>query len=334
MNIAKQKKVLVTGAAGMIGSHLIDALLRHEEYRIIAIDDLSFGKFENLHHNNENPRFAFHHLDVAELKEVTKLSIGVDVIVHLAARKKISEEQSAIEVLTVNSHGAESVLEAARLNECKVIIGSTSDVYGTSEAVPFDEGSDSVIGPASIKRWAYAVSKLYDEQLALAYFKDLGVPVTVLRYFGGFSPRSNFAWSGGHVPLFIDWVLSDQEIIIHGDGSQTRCMGYVDDLISGTILAMENDAALGEIINIGNDEEMSILECAHLIHRLCNTGKPLKLKFLEMQQIFGEYREIMRRVPDLTKANKLLGYVPQRSFEEGLRRTITQRKKHLGLTSS
>lgn len=329
--MASAKRVLVTGAAGMIGSHLVDALMADASYEVVGIDDLSFGKIENLSQNFDNPRFMFHRLDVCDGKALLELTKGCSAIVHLAARKKIAESQPGVEVLRINTKGIENVLEAARCFGCKVVLGSTSDVYGTSPQLPFREDGDLVLGPSTAKRWAYAVSKLFDEHLAFAYYKDFGVPIVILRYFGGFSPRSNFSWSGGHIPLFIDWILKDEDVIIHGDGTQTRCMGHVDDMIRGTISALEREEAVGEIINIGNAEEVSIIDCAGIIHRLCNTGHTLKLRFIPQEEIFGNYRDVQRRVPDLSKAKALLGYEPRIGFEEALRITIMERKRQLGL---
>jgi UDP-glucose 4-epimerase len=177
-----------------------------------------------------------------------------------------------------------------------------------------------------IKRWSYAVSKLHCEQLAFAYFKDYSVPIVVLRYFGGFSPRSSFSWSGGHIPIFVDAILNDQDVPIHGNGKQTRSMAYVDDLVEGTILAMENENAVGEVINLGNDEEISVIDTAYLIHKIANTGNELKLKYIPMKEIFGKYKDIMRRVPDLTKAYSLLGYKPKIDMKEAIRRIIGLRR--------
>jgi nucleoside-diphosphate-sugar epimerase len=151
-----------------------------------------------------------------------------------------------------------------------------------------------------------------------------------LRYFGGFSPRSSFKWSGGHVPIFINAILNDEDVTVHGDGAQTRAMGFVTDLVEGTFLAMQTDKALGQIINIGNAEEMSVLETARLIHRLANTGKELKIRFVPMQEVFGKYKDIMRRLPDLNKAKALLGYSPKVSMEEGIRRTIAEVRRRNG----
>ena len=320
------QRVLITGVAGMIGSHLLDHLIV-KNYEIIGIDNLSFGKIENIQEHLGVDRFKFYRVDVGDFETLKILSRDVDIIVHLAAVKKISELDSSMATLKVNVTGTENIFEVARMWGCKVIFASTSDVYGMSPDLPFREDGDLLLGPSMIKRWGYSVSKLYCEQMAFAYYKDYSVPMVILRYFGGFSPRSSLSWSGGHIPLFVDAILNDQEVIIHGDGKQTRSMAYVDDLIEGTVLAMENEEAVGEVINLGNDEEMSVIDTARLIHEIASTGKELKLKYVKMEDIFGKYKDIVRRRPDLTKARKILGYEPKVSMEEAIRRTIDLRRK-------
>lgn len=315
------KNILVTGVAGMIGSHLLDRLLARE-YNVVGIDNLSFGKHANIEHNAANPRFTFHPADILDLDTLKDLAKDADCIVHLAAVKKIGEAESALATLKVNAKGTENVFEAARMWGRKVVYASTSDVYGMSPDLPFKEDGDLLLGPSMIKRWSYAVAKLYGEQLAFGYHADAGLRVVVLRYFGGFSPRSSFAWSGGHIPIFIRAILEDREVPIHGDGTQTRSMTYVDDLVDGTLVAMESDRAVGEIINLGSQEEMSVIDAARLIHRLANTGKELKLRFVPMQEVFGQYKDILRRVPDLAKAKALLGYEPRHTMEEAIRKTL------------
>jgi len=322
------KTALITGVAGMIGSHLLDYMIE-KEYQIIGIDDFSFGKIENIQSNIGKDRFKFYRVDIRDYETLKILSKDVDIIVHLAAVKKVSELDSSMATLKVNVNGTENVFEAARMWGCKVIFASTSDVYGMSPDLPFREGGDLLLGPSMIKRWGYAVSKLYCEQMAFAYYKDYSVPVVILRYFGGFSPRASFSWSGGHVPIFIDAILNDREVTIHGDGKQTRCMAYVDDIVEGTFLAIENEKAVGEVINLGNDEEMSVIDTALLIHKIASTGKELKLKYIKMEDIFGKYKDILRRRPDLTKAQNLLGYKPKISIEEAIRRTVEHRKKEI-----
>ena len=320
------KKILITGVAGMIGSHLLDALLRDNRYEIIGIDNLCFGKIENIKHNFNNPNFKFYNIDVLDFDSLKIIGKDIDIIIHLAAIKKIAEEDSSLPTLKVNYKGTENVFEIAKMWGSKVIFASTSDVYGMSPNLPFREDGNLLLGPSMVKRWSYAVSKLYGEQLAYAYFKDAGVPIVILRYFGGFSPRSSFQWSGGHIPIFINNILKNEEVIIHGDGKQTRSMSYVTDLIDGTILTLENKNAVGEIINLGNDEEMSVIASAKLIHKLANTGKKLKLKFVPFKEIFGEYVDIMRRVPDLSKAKRILNYSPKVKLREAILSTIQHMK--------
>ena len=316
------KKILITGVAGMIGSHLLDALLRDNRYEIIGIDNLCFGKIENIKHNFNNPNFKFYNIEVLDFDSLKIIGKDIDIIIHLAAIKKIAEEDLSLPTLKVNYKGTENVFEIAKMWGSKVIFASTSDVYGMSPNLPFREDGDLLLGPSMVKRWSYAVSKLYGEQLAFAYFKDGGVPIVILRYFGGFSLRSSFQWSGGHIPIFINKILKDEEVIIHGDGKQTRSMAYVTDLVDGTILTLENENAVGEIINLGNDEEMSVIASAKLIHKLANTGKKLKLKFVPFVEIFGKYKDIMRRIPDLSKAKRILNYSPKVKLRKAIILTI------------
>jgi UDP-glucose 4-epimerase len=277
---------------------------------------------QNLTQSIGHPNFKFYRVNILDFDTIKILAKDVSTIVHLAAVKKISEKDVSLPTLMVNTKGTENILEAAKMWGCKVLFASTSDVYGMSPDLPLKENGDLLIGPSMIKRWSYAVSKLYGEQLAFGYYNDYKVPVVVIRYFGGFSPRSSFAWSGGHVPIFIRAILNDEEIIVHGDGTQTRSMGFVTDLVNGTILALENEKAVGELINIGNDEELSVINTAKLIHQIADTGKELKIKFVPMSEVFGKYKDIQRRVPDLQKAKLILGYEPKVKLEDAIRQTI------------
>lgn len=317
------RKILITGAAGLIGSHLSDALLG-KGYIVIGIDDLSVGRLSNIGESLKNKNYRFVKCNILDDGRLKKAVSGAETIVHLAASKKIGESGDALKTMRINCDGTRNILEAARGRRIKVVFASTSDVYGRSGAVPFREDGDLVIGAPIAKRWAYAVSKIYGEQIALAYYKEHGVPVVILRYFGAFSPRSSFTWSGGHVPLFIEAALNGKKMVIHGDGKQKRSMAYVDDLIAGTILALECPRAVGEIFNIGNDEEASVIDTARLIQRMSG-GRAAGVKFVPFKKIFGSYNEILRRVPDLSKARRILGYRPTVSLKEGIRRTIEDR---------
>ncbi|MDO8525145.1 MAG: NAD-dependent epimerase/dehydratase family protein, partial [Candidatus Omnitrophota bacterium] len=280
-----KKKVLLTGAAGLIGSHLADELLKRG-YPVTGIDNLSVGTRNNIKHNFGKPNFKFIKCDILNVRALRRACRGAAIIIHMAAAKKIGEDGSAVRLLAVNVDGTRNVLEEARRHKAKVVFASTSDVYGLSGDIPFRESGNMVIGPPSAKRWAYAVSKMYGEQLAFAYHKEYNIPVVIIRYFGCFSPRASFSWSGGHIPIFIKAVLDDEQIVIHGDGTQTRSMGYVDDLVRGTLLAMESERAVGEIFNIGNDEEMSVIDSVRLVHKISGTGKKLRLRFVPFRKIF------------------------------------------------
>jgi len=317
------KNVLITGVAGMIGSHLLDEMLKLD-YSIIGIDNLSYGNYENISHNINHPNFKFYNVDINDFETLKILGKDIDTIIHLAAYKKIGEKDLAMPTFKINCKGTEHIFEVAKMWGCKVVFASTSDVYGMSPDLPLNEDGDLLLGPSMIKRWSYAVSKLYGEQLAFAYHHDYNVPIVVIRYFGGFSPRSSFAWSGGHVPIFIRAILEDKELIVHGDGSQTRSMGFVSDLVHGTILAVESPQAIGEIINIGNDEELSIIDTANLIYDLAQTGNEKKIKFVPMSEVFGKYKDIMRRIPDLSKAKELLGYEPKVKIAAAIKETIEE----------
>lgn len=310
----------------MIGSHLVEELLERG-YRVTGIDDLSYGKLDNIHAALQHPGFQFYKVNILDFDTLKILSKDVSTIIHLAAVKKIAEKDISLPTLLVNTKGTENVFEAAKMWGAKVVFASTSDVYGMSPDLPLNEEGDLLIGPSMIKRWSYAVSKLYGEQLAFGYYNDHKVPIVVIRYFGGFSPRSSFAWSGGHVPIFLRAILNDEEVIVHGDGSQTRSMGFVTDLVNGTVLALETEKAVGELINIGNDEELSVLDTAKLIHRIANTGKELKIKFVPMAEVFGKYKDIQRRIPDLKKAKSILGYQPKVKLEEAIRQTLAEIKQ-------
>ncbi len=317
------KNVLITGVAGMIGSHLLDEMLKLD-YSIIGIDNLSYGNYENISHNIDHPNFKFYNVDINDFETLKILGKDIDTIIHLAAYKKIGEKDLAMPTFKINCKGTETIFEVAKMWGSKVVFASTSDVYGMSPDLPLNEDGDLLLGPSMIKRWSYAVSKLYGEQLAFAYYHDYNVPIVVIRYFGGFSPRSSFAWSGGHVPIFIRAILEDKELIVHGDGTQTRSMGFVSDLVHGTILALESPKAIGEIINIGNDEELSIIDTANLIYDIAQTGNEKKIKFVPMSEVFGKYKDIMRRIPDLRKAKELLGYEPKVRIEDAIKATIEE----------
>jgi UDP-glucose 4-epimerase len=333
------KKILVTGVAGFLGSHLLDRLLS-AGHRVVGIDNLAMGKLDNIAACLDNDMFQFLERDVTDAAAFEALDDDFDCLVHLAAFK-IPRYGKAIDTLRINYRGTENVLEFARRLESKCVLASTSDVYGRNPEIPFREDSASVLGSSKVSRWAYAVSKLFDEHLAFAYQEAFGIPVTLLRFFGSYGPRHHLSWWGGPQSVFIDAVLNDREITIHGDGLQTRSFTYVSDTVAGIYAAIARPEANGEVINIGSTHEINILELAHLIKRLSNTPGEIKLRFVPYESFTGgKYEDVRRRVPDVSLCERLLGVRAAVGLEEGLRRTIewqrivTMRQANAGLLTT
>jgi len=323
-------QIAITGCAGFLGSHLTDALLERG-YRVVGIDNLSMGKVANIAHNLSNPNFRFFRTDVRDFATLREQVGSSDAIVHLAAYK-IPRYGKAIDTLLINSQGCRNVLEIAKETKCKVILASTSDVYGKNPEVPFHEECDLVIGPSTIPRWSYAVSKLFDEHLGLAYQEAYNFPVVILRFFGSYGPRHHLSWWGGPQSVFITQILRNEPVTIHGDGRQKRSFTYVSDTIEGIVAAIESERANGQIFNIGSTQEISILDLAKLIKRLCNTRNRLKIKFVPYSSFSGgRYEDVRRRLPDISKARDVLGVEPKVSLKEGLKITIAWQRKALGI---
>jgi nucleoside-diphosphate-sugar epimerase len=315
------KRVLVTGVAGFLGSHLLDKLLA-SGHEVVGMDNLSMGKRENIDAHRDNRAFCFLERDVTEPSSFCSLEGHFDCLVHLAAFK-IPRYGNALDTLKINHKGSENALEFARQAGCKCVLASTSDVYGRNPRIPFHEDDDSVIGSSKVARWSYAVSKLFDEHLGFAYQESFGIPVTVLRFFGSYGPRHHLSWWGGPQSVFINAVLNDREIPIHGDGLQTRTFTYVSDTVEGIYAAIVKPEADGKIFNIGSTHEITILELAQTIKRLSNTPGELNLKFISYQSFTGKkYEDVRRRVPDVSRCERILGVKARVGLEEGLIRTI------------
>ncbi len=323
----RPRKFLITGVAGFLGSNLAERALA-DGHEIVGIDNLSMGRIENLTEALKSRSFKFLQRDVTETATFADLATDFDVVVHLAAFK-IPRYGKAIDTLKINYQGTEAALEFARRLNCKAVLASTSDVYGRNPKLPFsEEGTDHVIGNSKSPRWAYAVSKLFDEHLALAYQDAYGFPVVLLRFFGSYGPNQNTTWWGGPQSVFIDCVLNDKPIPIHGDGLQTRSFTYVSDTVEGIYQSMLRPEANGEIINIGNTEEITILELARRIHRLAGKSGEPNIQFIPYESFSGKkYEDVMRRVPDTALCAKLLGVRAKVSVDEGLKRTIEWQRR-------
>ena len=315
------RKILVTGVAGFLGSHLLDKLLA-SGHEVVGIDNLSMGKLSNIAEHLTSKQFQFLQKDITEKTTFENFDSNIDCIVHLAAFK-IPRYGKAIDTLKINYQGTENVLDLARRLNCKCVLASTSDVYGRNPKLPFNEDDNSVIGSSKVARWSYAVSKLFDEHLAFAYQDSYGIPVVLLRFFGSYGPRHHLSWWGGPQSVFIEQVLNEEEISIHGDGLQTRSFTYVSDTVAGIYAATINPVANGEIFNIGSNHEITILDLAKTIKRLSNTPGELKVKFVPYESFTGgKYEDVRRRVPDSTRCENILGVKALVGLDEGLERTI------------
>lgn len=313
-------KIGITGAAGFIGSNLIDCLVARG-HSVIGLDNLSMGSLRNIEHLEHSSAFQFHEADVRDLEGMRRIFRDADCIIHLAAFK-IPRYGNAIDTLEINSTGGKNVLELGRDGKRRILIASTSDIYGKNAKVPFREDSDSVIGPSTVRRWSYAVSKLFDEHLALAYQSTYDVPVTIMRFFGSYGPRQHLSWWAGPQSVFISAILKNEPVEIHGDGTQTRSFTYIDDLVDGIARATEYHAEPAAIFNLGYTEEVTILELAHLVYELCATPNELNLKIVPYNTIGANYEDVLRRIPDITRARERLGFNPTVGLREGLAKTI------------
>jgi UDP-glucose 4-epimerase len=326
-------KILVTGSAGFIGSNLSSALLERG-HEVIGVDNLSQGHRLNFAGFASHPRFRFHEVDICDLPSLARVAAGSEVMVHLAAYK-IPRYGHALDTLRINSHGSENVIEVARQLGAKVVAASTSDVYGKNPTVPFSETSDLVIGNPDVKRWSYAISKMFEEQLLFAYRDAYKLRIVALRFFGGYGPNQNLTWWGGPQSVFINAALDGEELELHGDGSQTRSFTHVSDHVDGIVRCIEMEAADGLVFNLGNTFEISIADLARLIWRLVRGDEPARIRF-KPYEAFGKYEDVMRRVPDITRARTLLGFEPKVDLETGLRETIRwqiERRLQLGIAT-
>lgn len=321
-------RLLVTGVAGFIGSNLLGHLLS-KGYEVVGMDNFSQSDGSNLQESAGHPRFRFHHADVRDLPTLREVARSVDAFVHLAAYK-IPRYGDRLETLEVNTLGTANVLRVATEGRRRVVLASTSDVYGKNPTLPFSERSDLYLGGTSIGRWAYAASKIYNEHLCFAYAEERQLPVSVLRYFGSYGPKQNLTWWGGPQAVFIGCALNGEPLPVHGDGLQTRSFTYVSDTVEGTLRVLESVEATGMAVNIGAAQEIAILDLAKLIWRLVQGEGPPRLQFVPYRSFAGRYEDVRRRIPDTTLARTLLGFEARVPLADGLRATIAWQRGRTG----
>ena len=313
-------KILITGGAGFIGSHLAEELLYQGE-EVYVIDNLSTGRLENIKHLAANPHFHITIETILEEKTVEELIKKCELIFHLAAAVGVRLIiEKPVDTIETNILGTEIVLKSANKFKRKVILASTSEVYGKNSKVPFREEDDSVYGPTTKSRWSYACSKAIDEFLALAYFHEKKLPIVIARLFNTIGPRQTGRY-GMVVPSFIQQALLSHPVTVYGDGKQSRSFTHVTDVVSALIGLSEHPKAVGEVFNVGNGREITIERLALLIKKMTNSKS--KIVYIPYDKAFEKgFEDMIRRVPDITKINHLIGYKPEVNLEESLEKII------------
>lgn len=317
-------RVLITGGAGFIGSHLAERLLLRGDW-VTIIDDLSTGSIENIRHLKGYANFSYHIDTIANRRLTAELVDECDVVFHLAAAVGVKLiVESPVNTIETNINGTEIVLSLAAKKRKRVVITSTSEVYGKRERVPFREDDDLVMGATNKGRWSYACSKAIDEFLSLAYWKERRLPTVVVRLFNTVGPRQTGRY-GMVIPNFVRQALHGDDITVYGDGSQSRCFTHVADAVGALIKLAEHPQAVGEVFNIGSTQEVTILELAEGIREM--TRSDSRIVLVPYHEAYEEgFEDMMRRVPDLTKINRLIGYEPSYTLDEILSSVVADQE--------
>ena len=312
-------RVLITGGAGFIGSHLADAYLQRGD-EVLVIDDLSTGTIDNIQHLKSNPKFHYTIDSVHNQPVTAELVDQCDVVFHLAAAVGVKLiVESPVRTIETNVRGTEVVLALANKKQKRVLLASTSEVYGLSADVPFKEDGNLVMGATTKGRWSYACSKAIDEFLALAYWREKKLPTTIVRLFNTVGPRQTGRY-GMVIPTFVKQALAGRPITVYGDGKQTRCFGYVGDVVGALIKLMDTTASIGQVFNIGSTEEISILQLAEKVKEL--TQSTSEIVFVPYDDAYEEgFEDMPRRVPDTTRITQLVGFKPEMTLD-GILETV------------
>lgn len=315
---------IVTGGAGFIGSHLSDLLIEHD-HAVHVLDDLSTGSIENIRHLKPHPRFEYTIGSAEDHALVAELVDGADVVMHLAAAVGVAlVVESPVRAIETNVHATEVVLEHANKKKKPVLIASTSEVYGKSQALPFKEDGDMQMGATDMGRWAYACSKAIDEFLAIAYWRERALPSTVVRLFNTVGPRQTGSY-GMVVPRLVAQALADEPLTVYGDGRQTRCFCHVADVVRALFALATDERAYGNVFNVGATTEISILDLAQRI--LDVTASKSRISLIPYDEAYGEgFEDMYRRVPDTTKVSELIGWHPTRALDDIIEDVVAHRR--------
>ncbi len=320
-------KVFITGGAGFIGSHLAERLLALGN-EVLILDDLSTGAIANIDHLIGRPGFSYRVGSVRDAPLVGELVDRCDVTVHLAAAVGVRLiVERPVRTIETNVHGTEVVLQAVARKKKLVMLASTSEVYGKGTRVPFREDEDLVLGPTSHSRWAYACSKALDEWLAMAYAREMDVPVIVVRLFNTVGPRQTGQY-GMVLPTFVEQALTGKPITVYGSGEQSRCFGHVRDAVKAIVRLLGEPAARGEVFNIGSDEEVTINELAEMVREV--TGSASRLIRVPYEKAYAEgFEDMQRRVPDVSKLERTVGFRPTTTLREIIADVVAERREAL-----
>lgn len=312
----------MTGGAGFIGSSLVESLLGLG-HRVVALDNLSTGRLENLRAVIDHPHLRFEQHSVLDEVKVDELMHECDVVVHLAAAVGVRlVVEQPLRSFTTNIRGSEIVLNAAHKYRRQILLTSTSEIYGKNTAVPLREDADRVLGNPTVARWAYSTAKAVDEILAYAYHRERQLPTTVVRLFNTVGPRQSPAY-GMVVPNLVRQALAGAPLRVFGDGRQTRCFCHVSDVVDALLRLLDHPGATGEVFNVGSTHEISILDLARRIIELTASPSPVELVPYEQAYATG-FEDMRRRVPDTAKVTRLTGWRPTRSLDDILRETIAE----------
>ncbi len=318
-------KILITGGAGFIGSHLAGHFLSSGD-EVTVLDNLSTGRLENVEIFSQNPRYFFVKGDVCDAAVISPLIKNCDMIYHLAAAVGVQLiVEQPVHTITTNIFGTETVLKAAAEFDKKLMLASTSEVYGKNSKIPFSEEDDTTLGCTRLNRWSYACSKMIDEFLALAYHEKYSLPVVICRFFNTIGPRQTGRY-GMVVPRFVRSALAGRPIEIYGTGRQSRCFCNVSDIIRAMTSLMACPEAYGRVINVGSRELITIIDLAKKVIEL--TGSASEIKYLTYEQAYGRaFDDMQTRMPDLSRIGELIGYSPQKNLDETLQEIIAFEKE-------
>ena len=316
-------KYLVTGGAGFIGSHLCDALLERGD-SVVVLDNLSTGNKKNIEHLVGNPSFELIEGSILDVEIVDKVVASVDHVLHLAAAVGVfTIVDKPLESLTTNLRGTENILEAAYKHQKEVLIASSSEIYGKNSGGALNEESDRIVGSPLKSRWSYSEAKAIDESMAYFYYQEKKLGVRIVRFFNTVGPRQ-VGHYGMVVPRFVTAAIKNEPLTVYGTGSQSRCFCHVKDAVAGVLAVVDSNATLGEVFNIGNDEEITIEDLAHEVIELTGSTSPIEKVLYEKAYAPG-FEDMQRRIPDIGKIKRVVGWAPKLSLDS----IITDIANHL-----